>query len=120
MVSYVIVDMLLWTLVWSRGPSAHNSTPDPPIPSKAEVAEVVVRVSASCAILSGVAHILPGRVVTGVGNAPHEEGKTIQPEREDAPDEEAAEHEREADEPQETAREIAGVDAIIKSVGAET
>ena len=48
-------------------------------------------------------------------DAPLEEGKTAQPDREGAPDEEDAEHERVADE----AREIAGVDATIKSVDAE-
>ena len=122
MVSYEVVVISIGTLVWCRGPSVRNSTPNPPIPSEAEVAEVaevVVRVSASCAILSGVALILPGRVVAGVGNAPHEEGKTIQPERQDAPDEEEAEHEREADEVRDEAREIAGVDATNKSVDAE-
>ena len=122
MVSYVVVVISICTMVWCRRPSVRNSTPDPPIPSEAEVAEVadvVVRVSASCAILSGVALILPGRVVTGVGDAPREEGKTVQPERQDAPDEEEAEHEREADDVRDKAREIAGVDATIKSVDAE-
>ena len=122
MASYVIVLINIGTLVWCRGPSVRNSTPNPPIPSEAEVAEVaevVVRVSASCAILSGAAHNLPGHVVTRVGNAPREEGKTVQPERQDAPDEEEAEHEREADDVRDKAREIAGVDATIKSVDAE-
>ena len=98
MVAYAIVVVVKFgTLVWCKGPTVRNSTPDPPIPSEAEVAEVadvVVRVSASCAILSGVAPILPGRVVTGVGDAPCEEDKTVQPERQDAPDKEEAEHER--------------------------
>ena len=109
-------------MVWSWGPSVRNYTPNPPIPSEAEVAEVaekVVRVSASCAILSGVALILPGRVVTGVGDAPREEGKTVQPERQDSPNEEEVGHEREADRVRDKAREVAGVDASITSVGAE-
>ena len=49
-------------------------------------------------------------------DTPLEECKAAQTEREDAPDEEEAEHEREADQ----ALEIAGVDATIKSVDAET
>ena len=57
--------------------------------------------------------------MTGVGDSPHEEGKTVQPERQDAPDEEEAEHEREADDVRDKARETAGVDATIKSVDAK-
>ena len=70
-------------------------------------------------------HILLGRVSENIGvgkgnqDAPVEVGNTIQPKREEPPDEEEAAHGREADDDRDEAREIAGVDATIKSVDAE-